>query len=110
MKNFQVDNGSEFKGEVTKLQEKQKLEISHATTKYKHTHTAFAESFNKTLAENLFKIQDAQELNDPETVATTSVKHLYNLVERLNDTETEMTRIKPNAAIKLDKVKAGTQS
>ena len=34
-------------------------------TKYKHTHTAFVEALNKILAERLFKVQDAQELNDP---------------------------------------------
>ena len=106
---FQVDNGSEFKGEVTKLLEKNNIEIRRATTKYKHTHTAFAESFNKILAERLFKIQDAQELNDPETVATTWVRHLYQLVDEINDTETEMTGMKPSAAIKLDEVKLKKQ-
>ena len=106
---FQVDNGSEFKGEVGKLLEKHGVEINRTTTKYKHTHTAFAESFHKILAENLFKIQDAQELNDLEIVATTWVKHLYNLVDRLNDTKTEMTGMKPNVAIKLDKVKLTKQ-
>ena len=85
------------------------MEINRTTTKYKHTHTAFAESFNKILAENLFKIQDAQELNDPEVVATTWVKHLYNLEDRLNDTKTEMTGMKPNVAIKLDEVKLKKQ-
>ena len=108
-KTFQVDNGSEFKGEVTKLLEKHGVEINRTTTKYKHMHTAFAESFNKILGENLFKIQDAQELNDPEIVATTWVKHLYNLVDRLNDTKTEMTGMKPNVAIKLDEVKLTKQ-
>ena len=34
--------------------------------KYKYTHTAFVEALNKILAERLFKVQDAQELNDPE--------------------------------------------
>ena len=34
--------------------------------KYKHTHTAFVEALNKILAERLFKVRDAQELNDPE--------------------------------------------
>ena len=35
-------------------------------TKYTHTHTAFVKALNKILAEKLFKVQDAQELNDPE--------------------------------------------
>ena len=47
------------------------------TTKYKHTHTAFVEALNKLLVEQLFKIQDAQELNDPEKVSSTWVKNLY---------------------------------
>ena len=50
---FQRDNGSEFKNEVTKLLEKHSVEIRRATIKYKHTHTAFAEAFNKVLAKLL---------------------------------------------------------
>ena len=56
---FQVDNVGEFKSDVIKLLEKHNVQIKRATTKYKHTHTAFVESLNKVLAENLFKIQDA---------------------------------------------------
>ena len=67
---FQCDNGSEFKGEVTKTLEKQKVKIWRVTTKYKHTHTAFVEALNKILAERLFKVQDAQELNDLEKVSS----------------------------------------
>ena len=63
-KTFQCDNGSEFKNEVTKLLEKHNVEIRRATTKYKHTHTAFVEAFNKELAKLLFKPMDAQELQD----------------------------------------------
>ena len=74
---FQCDNGSEFKGEVTKMLEKQKVKIRRVTTKYKHTHTAFVEALNKILAERLFKVQDAQGLNDPEKVSSRWVKHLY---------------------------------
>ena len=66
---FQCDNGSEFKGEVTKMLEKQDVKIQRVSTKYKHTHTAFVEALNKILAERLFKVQDAQELNDSEKVS-----------------------------------------
>ena len=66
---FQCDNGSEFKAEVTKLLEKHKVKIQHVMMKYKHTHTAFVEALNKILTERLFKVQDAQELNDPEKVS-----------------------------------------
>ena len=101
---FQCDNGHEFKAEVTKLLGKQKVRIQHTVTKYKHTHTAFVEALNKILAEQLFKVQDAQELNDPDKVSLTCVKHLYGLGDKLNDTETEMIGMKPKDAIKLDQV------
>ena len=68
---FRCDNGSEFKGEVTKLLEKHGVKIQRVMMKYKHTHTAFVEALNKILAERLFKVQDAQELNDPEKVSAT---------------------------------------
>ena len=63
---LQCDNGSEFKGEVTKLLQKDEVTIWRATTKYKHTHMAFVEAINKVLAKRLFKVQEVQELNDPE--------------------------------------------
>ena len=95
---FQCDNGSEFKGDVTKMLEKNEVKIRRVMTKYKHTHTAFVE------AERLFKVQDAQELNDPEKVSLRWVKHLYGLVDELNDMETEMIGMKPKDAIKLKEV------
>ena len=95
--------------------EKHEIKIRRVTTKYKHTHTAFVEALNKILAERLFNVQDAQELNDgpsgprvsgphPEHVSATWVKHLYGLVDELNDTETEMIGMKPKDAIVLDQV------
>ena len=69
-KTFQIDNASEFKNEVTKLFEKHNVEIRRAATKYKHTHTAFVEAFNKELAKLLFKPMDAQELQGSEKVFT----------------------------------------
>ena len=101
---FQCDNGSEFKGEVTKMLEKQEVKIQRVTPKYKYTHTAFVKVLNKILAERLFKVQDAQELNDPEKVSSRWVKHFYELVDKLNDTENEMIGMKPKDAIKLKEV------
>ena len=49
-------------------------------------------------------MQDAQELNDPDKVSATWVKHLYGLVDEFNDTETDMIGMKPSDAIKLDQV------
>ena len=79
---FQCDNGSEFKAEVTKMLEKHEVTIRQATKKHKHTHTAFVEALNKLLTEQL-----AQELNDPRKVSSAWVKHLYELVDRLNETK-----------------------
>ena len=101
---FQCDNGSEFKGEVTKMLGKHGVKIQRVTTKYKHTHTAFVEALNKILTKILFKVQDAQELNDPEQVSATWVKHLCGLVDELNDMQTEMIGMKPKDAIVLDQV------
>ena len=89
---------------MTKILEKQEVKIQRVMMKYKHTHTAFVEALNKILAERLFKVQDAQELNDPEKVSSRWVKHLYGLVDELNNTETEMIGMKPKDAIKLKEV------
>ena len=101
---FQCDNGSKFKGEMTKMLEKHKVKIWRVMTKYAHTHTAFIDALNKILTEKLFKVQNAQELNDPEKVSSRWVKHLYGLVDELNDTETELTGMKPKDAVKLNEV------
>ena len=86
---FQCDNGSEFKGDVTKMLEKNEVKIRRVMTKYKHTHTAFVKALNKILTERSFKVQDAQEFNDPEKVSSRWVKHLYGSVNELNDMETD---------------------
>ena len=95
--------------------EKHEVKVQRVTTKYKHTYTAFVEALNKILTERLFKVQDAQELNDgpsgprvsgphPEKVSATWVKYLYGLVDELNDMEVEMIGMKPKDAILLDQV------
>ena len=65
---------------------------------------AFVEALKKLLTENLFKVQDAQELNDPKKVSSTWVKHLYGLIDLLKDTEMQMTGISLKDAIELKKV------
>ena len=100
-KTFQCDNGSEFKNEVTKLLEKHNVDIRRAATKYRHTHTAFVETFNKELVKLLFKPMDAQELQDPEKVSTIWVKNLNRTVNKMNNTESSMIGMKPKEAIKL---------
>ena len=106
-KTFQCDNGSELKNEVTKLLEKHKVEIRRATTKYKHTHTAFVEAFNKELAKLLFKPMDPQQLQDPEKVSTILVKNFNKIVNKMNNTLSSMIDMKPKDAIKLDTIPLG---
>ena len=101
---FQCDNGSEFKAEVTKVLEKHRVKIWRMMTKYKNMHMSFVKALNKVLAENLFKVQDAQELKNLENVSSIWVKHLYGLIDQLNDTETQMTGMKPKEAIEINKV------
>ena len=98
------DNGSEFKNEVIKLLEKHNVEIRRATTKYKHTDTAFVEAFNKELAKLLFKPMDAQEVQDPEKVSAIWVRNLNKIVNKMNNTVSSMIGMKPKDAIKLDTV------
>ena len=61
------------------------------------------EVFNKELGK-LFKLTDAQELQDPEKVSTIWVKNLNKIVNKMNNTESSMTGMKPKDAIKLDTV------
>ena len=43
-------------------------------------------------------------MNIPEQVSATWVKHLYGLVEELNDMQTDMIGMKPKDVIKLNEV------
>ena len=105
---FQCDNGSEFKlstrNFLAKLLQKYNVDIPRATTKYKHTDTAFAEVFNRELAKLLFKQIDAQELQDPEKFSTIWVKISNKTVNKMNNTKSSMIGMKPEDAIKLDTV------
>ena len=100
---FQCDNGSELKNEVTKLLEKHNGDIRRATTKHKHTHTAFLEAFKKELAKLLFKPMDAQEIQNPKKLSTIWVK-ILKIVNKMNNTISSMIGMKPKDAIKLDTV------
>ena len=48
---------------------------------------------------------DAQELQDPEKVSTIWVKNLNSIVNKMNNTKSLMTDMKPKDAVKLDTVK-----
>ena len=97
---FQCDNGNEFKAEVTKLLESHDVKINRVTTKYKHTHTAFVENFNKVLAEKLFMIMDSKELQTGED-SKKWMKHLLSgLVDEMNKEKNSMTGLAPTTSIK----------
>ena len=95
---FQCDNGSEFKNEVTKLLQKHNVDIPRATEKYKNTHTAFVEAFNKDAP------MDAQELQDSQTGSTIWLKNFNKIVSKMNNTVSLMIGMKSKDAIKLDTV------
>ena len=99
-----VDNGTEFKAGVLKLMQEKNVKVVSATTKYHHNFTAFVERFNKTLAERLFKVQDAQELQNPTKDSKIWVKYLYKVVQKLNNEKTQMLGMAPAKAVKVDHV------
>ena len=69
-------------------------------TKYKHTHTAFVESFNKVLVEKLFVVMDTKELQTGED-SEKWVKHLLSgVVDELNKEKNLITGLAPATAIK----------
>ena len=83
---FQCDNGPEFKGEAAKLLEKHNVDIRKTTAKHKYTHTAFVEAFNKELEKLLFKLMDAQELQEPKKVSTIWIRNVDSAVHRMDNT------------------------
>ena len=97
---FQCDNGSEFKGEVTKLLGKHNVDIRRATTKYKHTDTTFKDAFDKELEILLLKPIDAQELQNPKKVSKIWVKNVDKILNKMNNTIADMIGMKPKDAIK----------
>ena len=62
------------------------------------------EAFNKELAKLLFKPKDAQELQDPEKVSRIWVQNLNKIVNKMNNTESSMTGMKPKHTTKLETV------
>ena len=92
---------------MTKLLGKHNVDIRRATTKYKHTHTAFVEAFNKELSKLLFKPMDMQERQDPVKVSTIWVKNLNKIMNKMNNTVLSMIVVKPKDAIKLNTIPLG---
>ena len=89
--------------DVTKLLKRHNTDISRTTVKYKHTHTAFVEGFNKVFKQR-FKHMDAEELQVPERVWGIWVKNLGSIIKNRSNTKSSMINMKRKDAIKLDSV------
>ena len=92
-KTLMVDDGHEFKGEVSTLLGKHGVNIRRAQPGH-HRSQAFVESFNRVLAERLFRKQAHEELgsgrDNREWVST-----LPAVVADMNATPTRLTNLPP---------------
>ena len=101
-KTLMVDDGHEFKGVVSTLMTKHGVHIRRAQPGH-HRSQAFVESFNRRLAERLFR-QQAQEELDSGRDNREWVRHLQAVVADMNGTTTRMTGLPPAEAIAIDRV------
>ena len=99
---LQVDGGSEFMDKVVKVMKQKGVRIRVGTS---HKHQSIVERFNRTLAEKLFRIQDARELVSNE-IDTAWVENLQTIVDDLNNSVTRLLGISPAEAIHKDEVYA----
>ena len=92
---LEADNGSEFKGMVSELNKKYKVEIwlNNPSRLNQHTSMSIVERFNRTL---LTKISKFQFMNN----TLTYINNLQDLVEGYNDTEHSTIREKPSKIFK----------
>ena len=72
-------------------------------TKYQHTRTAFIKALNELLTKQLFRLQDAKELNNLEKCHLPGLSSCMDWQTDLM-TEMQMTEMKPKDVIKLEKV------
>ncbi|CAJ0834401.1 5644_t:CDS:2 [Entrophospora sp. SA101] len=87
-----------FKGSCEKLMKEHDVKIQKANSK---SSMGIIERFNRTLAEKLFRIQDAHELLLPLPKRSRAwVKNLPIIIKDLNNTVTRLLGIIPNEAIK----------
>jgi len=90
--------GSEFKRSCEKLMKEHNVKIQKANSK---NSMGIVERFNRTLAEKLFRIQDAHELLLPLSKRSRAwVKNLPIIINDLNNSVTRLLGITPNEAIK----------
>ena len=97
---LQVDGGSEFRDKVCKVMGKKGVRIRVGST---HKHQSIVERFNRTLAERLFRIQDAIEFIT-EIEDTKWVENLQDIVDDLNNSITRLIGMSPAIAILKDEV------
>jgi len=97
-----VDLGTEFKGATTTALESHGVLIRRAD-KGHHRSQAFAESFNKVLAQRLFRSMYHRGFEDG-APSNAWVSKLQKVVASLNNTKTRMIDMKPADAIKLERV------
>ena len=81
-KGFKSNNGSEFENNMTKLLKNTMLTLEEKQKIQSYSHS-LVEVFNKEFEKYLFKATDAQELQNPEKVATVWVKNLDISVNKI---------------------------
>ena len=101
-----IDEGSEFRGDTTKLMEKHDVIIQRGDPS-QHRSQGIVERFNKTLADRLFTYQYHKELEDPSKSNREWVSRLHNVVSALNNEKTRLIGMKPVDAIKQTLVEQG---
>jgi hypothetical protein len=99
---LQVDGRSEFKDEVIHLIEKKGVYIRVGTI---HKNQSIVEQYNRTLIEKLFKIQDVVEFLIGGT-NTAWVKDFPDVVNEINNSNTQLLGMTPAKAIQKDEVYA----
>ena len=101
-----IDEGSEFRGDTTKLMDKHNVIIQKSDPSQHHSQ-GIVERFNRTLADRLFTYQYHKELEDPSKSNREWVFRLQNVVSSLNNEKTRLIGMRPVDAIKQTLVEQG---
>ena len=101
-----IDEGSEFRGDTTKLMDKHNVIIQRSDPS-QHRSQGIVERFNRTLADRLLTYQYHKELEDPSKSNREWVFRLQNVVSSLNNEKTRLIGMKPVDAIKQTLVEQG---
>ena len=101
-----IEEGSEFRGDTTKLMDKHDVIIQRSDPS-QHRSQGIVERFNRTLADRLFTYQYHKELEDPSKSNREWVFKLQNVVSSLNNEKTRLIGMRPVDAIKQTLVEQG---